>query len=122
MDFTLDESEQAIADLAQQVLADASSHEQLRALEHGSGARFDQKLWATLAETGILGAFVPAAHGGAGLGLVAMAATLEAAGRCAAAVPLWETLALGVLPVAEFAAADLAAEILPAVAAGDMVL
>ncbi|MEZ5268452.1 MAG: acyl-CoA dehydrogenase family protein [Microthrixaceae bacterium] len=90
MDFTLDESEQAIADLAQQVLADASSHEQLRALEHGSGARFDQKLWATLAETGILGAFVPAAHGGAGLGLVAMAATLEAAGRCAAAVPLWE--------------------------------
>lgn len=122
MDFNLNESEQAIAELAAQVLGDASSHEQLRALESSGEARFDRSLWSTLAETGVLGAFVPEAHGGAGLGLVALAATLEAAGRTAAAVPLWETLGLGVLPVAEFAPSELAAEVLSAVAAGEMVL
>ncbi len=122
MDFNLDEQEQAIAELANKVLGDASSHEQLRALERSDAPRFDTELWATLADTGILGAFVPADRGGAGLGLVALGECLDAAGRTAAAVPLWETLALGVLPIAEFAADVLAAEVLPAVAAGQMVL
>ncbi len=122
MDFTLDDQETAIAELTAQVLGDASSHEQLRAIERADGPRFDQKLWATMAETGILGAFVPESHGGAGLGLVALGAALEAAGRTAAAVPLWETIALGVLPIAECADEALASEILPAVATGDMIL
>jgi len=122
MDFTLDEEEQAIAQLTRQVLADGSTHEKLRAIERGDGPRFDRALWATLAETGVLGAFVPEADGGAGLGLVALGAALEAAGETAAAVPLWETLALGVLPVGQFAPSTLAGEILGAVAAGEMVL
>jgi alkylation response protein AidB-like acyl-CoA dehydrogenase len=122
MNFDLDETQQAIADLTRQVLSDASGHEQLRALERAEGPRFDRALWSTMAETGILGAFVPESHGGAGLGLVALHAALEAAGETAAAVPFWETMALGVLPVAEFAPEALAAEVLPAVAAGEMVL
>ncbi|MFV0315761.1 MAG: acyl-CoA dehydrogenase family protein [Microthrixaceae bacterium] len=122
MDFTLDDTETAIAELAAQIIGDASSHEQLRALERSGEPRFDRDLWASLAETGVLGAFVPTGHGGAGLGLVALAATLEAAGRNAAAVPLLVTLAMGVLPMAEFAPGPLAAEVLPAVAAGEMVL
>ena len=122
MDFTLTEEEQAIADLAGQVMGDASSHEHLRAIERSDGPRHDTKLWATLAETGLLGAFVPEAHGGAGLGLVALGAALEAAGRTGAAAPLWETLALGALPVAEFAPEPLAADILSKVASGDMIL
>lgn len=122
MDFNLTETETAIAELAAQVLGDASGHEQLRALENDEAPRFDRALWATLAETGVLGAFIPDTHGGAGLGLVALSATLEEAGRTAAAVPLWETLGMGVLPIAEFAPATLAAAVLPAVAAGEMVL
>lgn len=122
MDFELDEQAQAIKDLTAQVLGDASAHEHLREIERGDGPRFDEKLWASMAETGILGAFVPEAHGGAGLGLVALGEALEAAGRTAAAAPMWETIALGVLPVAEFAPDALASEVLPAVAAGEMVL
>lgn len=122
MDFELSETETAMAELARQVLGDASDHERLRALEKSGEPRFDRSLWGTLADTGILGAFVPEDHGGAGLGLVALAATLEEAGRVAAAVPLWETLGMGVPPIAEFAPADLAGDVLPAVAAGEMVL
>lgn len=122
MDFRFDETQQAITDLADQVLTDASTHERLRELERADGPRFDRELWASLAETGVLGAFVPEAHGGAGLDLTALGGVLEVAGRTSAAVPLWETLALGALPVAEFGDDTLAGEVLPAVAAGELVL
>lgn len=122
MDFSLDESAQAIGELAGQVIGDASTHERLRELEKGDGPRFDRDLWASLAETGLLGAFVPEAHGGAGLDLVALGAALEHAGRTAAAVPLWETLGLGVPAIAEFAPEALAASVLPGVADGSIVL
>ncbi len=122
MDFSLDETQQAIGDLAAQVIGDASTHDRLRALENGDGPRFDRDLWATLAETGVLGAFMPEAHGGAGLDLVALGAALEASGGEAAAVPLWETLGMGTPAIVEFGTESLQATVLPAVAAGDMVL
>ncbi|MBS1837249.1 MAG: acyl-CoA/acyl-ACP dehydrogenase [Actinobacteria bacterium] len=122
MDFRFSEEQQAISDLAGQVLGDRSTHERLRELERGDGPRFDRDLWAELADLGVLGATIPEEHGGAGLDLVALGGVLEAAGRTAAAVPLWETLGLGVPPIAEFAPAAVAARVLAAVAAGDMVL
>ena len=122
MDFSLDESAQAIGDLAARVIGDASTHERLRELEKGDGARFDRDLWSSLAETGVLGAFVPEAHGGAGLDLVALGAALEHVGANAAAVPLWETLGLAVPAIAQFAPEALQASVLPDVAAGSLVL
>lgn len=122
MDFRFSEEQQAIADLAGQVLADRSTHERLRELERGDGPRFDRDLWVELAELGVLGATVPEAYGGSGLDLVALGGVLEAAGRSAAAVPLWETLGLGVPAIAEFAPAELAAEVLGRVVSGDLVL
>lgn len=122
MDFSLDEEAQAIGELAAQVIGDASTHERLRELERSDGPRLDRDLWASLAETGVLGAFVPEAHGGAGLDLVALGAVLEQVGSTTAAVPLWETLGLGVPAIAEFAPDSVAAQILPEVAAGSLVL
>ncbi len=122
MDFGLDEEQQAISELAGQVIGDASTHERLRELETGDGPRFDTDLWATLAETGILGAFVPEAHGGAGLDLIALGGALQHVGRTAAAVPLWETMGMGAPAIAEFAPASLAGSVLPAVADGSMIL
>ncbi|CAN5645059.1 acyl-CoA dehydrogenase family protein [soil metagenome] len=122
MDFSLNEEQTAIGELAGQVIGDRSTHELLRELEKSDAPRFDRTLWASLAETGILGAFVPESYGGAGLDLVALGAVLEAAGRNAAAVPLWETLGLGAPAIAKFAPEALAAEILGGVAAGTTVL
>ena len=122
MDFSLDEAQQAIADLANQVLGDRSTHERLRELERSDAPRFDADLWKELAGVGVLGTSIPESHGGAGLDLVALGGVLEAAGRTAAAVPLWETLGLGALPIAEFAPDALAGEVLTAVANGELVL
>lgn len=122
MDFSYDDDQQAIADLAGQVLGDASTHERLRDLERAEGPRLDRDLWASLATTGVLGTNVSEEHGGAGLDLVALGAVLEHAGRTAAAVPLWETLGLGVPAVERFAPDELAGRLLPRVSAGEAVL
>jgi len=122
MDFSFDEDAQAIAELAGKVLEDQSPHERLRELERADGPRFDPELWAQLAEVGVLGINVPEAHGGAGLDLIAVGAVLEQAGRTSAAVPLWETLGLGVPAIAEFAPDSLAAEVLGKVASGELIL
>ena len=122
MDFTFTEEQQAVSDLATQILTDRSAPETLRALERSGEPRFDRDLWSTLAAAGLLGIALPEASGGAGLGLVELACVLEAAGKTAAAVPLVETLAFGALPIAELASDELAGEWLPRVVSGDAVL
>lgn len=122
MDFQFNEEQSAVSDLATQILTDASTPEALKALEASGEPRFDRKLWATLAEAGLLGITIPEAHGGAGLGLVELGCILEAKGKTVAAVPLLETLGYGALPIAEYGSAELKAEWLPKVVAGEAVL
>ena len=122
MDFSLNEEQQAITDLVAQILADASDPAALRALETSGDPRFDASLWQTLAEAGALAAFVPEAHGGSGLDLVALGGVLDHLGRTKAAVPLWETLALGVPALAQFADDATAADWLGRVSAGEAIL
>lgn len=122
MDFNYDEEQAAISGLAAQILGDHSTAEKLVALERSDAPRFDRDLWKALADAGVLGASIPDEFGGAGLDLVALGAVLEEVGRTAAAVPLWETLGLGAPAIAEFAAKDLAAQVLGAVSSGAMIL
>jgi len=122
VDFRFDDEATAIAELAATVLGDLSTHEVLRDLERSEGPRFDRPLWSKLAETGVLGAFVPESAGGAGLDLLSLGGVLEHAGRTTAAVPLWETLGLAAPAIGRFAPANLAAEVLSEVAAGSTVL
>ena len=83
MDFALNEEQLAISELAGQVIGDASTNERLRELEKADGPRFDAALWASLADTGILGAFLPEEHGGAGLDLIVDASEMSS-GACIA--------------------------------------
>ncbi len=122
MDFSLTEEQTAVRDLAAKIIGDHSSHEALRALERSGNARFDRELWSKLADAGLLGIALPESVGGAGLGLVELAGILEQAGKFAAAVPLWETLGLGALPIAEFASKAVADHWLPRVADGTAIL
>ncbi len=122
MDFSPEEEATAVGALAGQVLEDHSSHEKLRELERSGRPRFDSELWSKLAETGVLGAFIPEDHGGAGLDLVALGAVLDHVGRTAAAVPIWETFGLAVPAIAEFAPSALTGEVLAKVATGESIL
>ena len=122
MDFALTEEQQAVRDLAVQVLTDHCTPEALRAAEGGDSPGFDRALWATLAEAGLLGVVVPEEHGGLGLSLVELALLLEEAGRTAAPVPLLGGLALGALVLARHGSPEQRAALLPAVARGEVLL
>jgi alkylation response protein AidB-like acyl-CoA dehydrogenase len=122
MDFGFSAEQQAIAELARQILSEGATHERLRALERGGGPRFDRALWRKLADAGLIGVAVPEAHGGGGLGFVELTLVLEEIGRTVAPVPFLETAVMGALPVAAFGSAAQQRALLPGVARGDTVL
>lgn len=99
MDFTLDEDLQAVCDLAREVFARRATTDRVRDVE-GTATRVDDRLWADLATTGLLGIALPEDAGGAGLGLPGLAVVLEEQGRTVAPVPLWSA-AVAALAVAE---------------------
>ncbi len=101
MDFNFSDDQNAIRDLAHQIFTDRASDEFLLGFSR-SGETYDEGLWQTLAEQGLLGVAVPEACGGSGLGLVELCLVLEEQGRRVAPVPLHASLVLGGLPLAEF--------------------
>ena len=83
MDFSFNDEQQQIADLAKQIFADKASHERIRQIERSGGPRFDRELWQEVAKAGLLGIAVPQAHGGAGLGLPEERRAARCFGECA---------------------------------------
>jgi acyl-CoA dehydrogenase len=120
MNFTLDESQTAVRDLAAQILTDKAAPERQRALED-AGETFDRELWAELATAGLLGIGLAEQYGGGGLGFVEVGLVLTETGRHAAKVPLLATAATAGA-IAEFGPAALATAWLPKVSAGEAVL
>ena len=104
-----------------QVLDDMSSHERLKALA-AEGDHVDRKAWASLAATGVVGASVPEAHGGLGLGFLATAVALEEVGRRASGVPLLTTAVMGAMPVAAFGTESQQQRWLPGIAEGSVLV
>jgi 3-oxocholest-4-en-26-oyl-CoA dehydrogenase beta subunit len=121
MDFTFDEEQRAIQESADGIFAGLVTPDRVQAVE-ASEDRVDRELWAELARADLLGLVVPEALGGGGYGMVELSLILEGQGRSVAPVPLWATLALGAMPIAEFGSAVLAGRVLPGVVAGDTIL
>ena len=119
MDFELGEEEQAVRDLTAQVLDDMSSHDRLKALA-AEGDHVDRKAWAALASTGVVGASVPEAHGGLGLGFLSTAVALEEVGRRASPVPLLTTAVMAAMPVAAYGTETQQASWLPGLVGGSV--
>ena len=123
MDFSFNEEQEAVRELADRIFTDLSTHERLRELEtEPEGDRFDRRLWGELASAGLLGISLPEDVGGAGLGFLETASVVEAAGRTAATVPVIETLAAAAPAIATFGTAEQRRRWLPGVGAGDTVL
>ncbi len=121
MDFSYAEEQQAILDLAGQILADGTSKERLEEVEQGE-VRFDAELWKKLAEAGLVGVAIPESLGGAGLGFLELAGIVEQIGTRAAPVPFLETAVLGALPLNEFGSEAQKQAWLPRVASGEAIL
>ncbi|WP_062994516.1 acyl-CoA dehydrogenase family protein [Nocardia mikamii] len=104
MDFTRDESQDAVAEVV------------VSLLEHDSAR--DLALWPALVDSGLLALPLPEQHGGDGMGLLEVSTLLTELATDAAAVPALSTLGFGVLPLVGHVGDDLAAKVFPAVAKG----
>jgi 3-oxocholest-4-en-26-oyl-CoA dehydrogenase beta subunit len=121
MDFTFTEEQDAVRDLAEQIFDGQATPDRVKEVERSDDG-VDRDLWRALADAGLLAIAVPEEHGGSGLGLIELCLLLEQQGRRVAPVPLWPTLVLGALPIAEFGTPEQQRTWLPHVAGGDAVL
>ena len=112
MDFEPTETQRTIAGLAAEVLG-GTVHQ---------GGDPAAGPWKELARSGLLALAVPAALGGDGFGVLEVGTLLTEIGRRAVTVPALSTLAGGVLPIAKWGTAALQRELLPAAAAGELLL
>lgn len=119
MDFTLDDEQRAIAELADRILAEQCSPETLRSIEQGgAGAdRYAADAWAALAGADLLGLALPEADGGSGRSLLDAALVAEQVGRHVALVPYWSSTAAA-LAVARWGSDEHRAALLPGAISG----
>lgn len=118
MDFSLSEEQEAIAELAGQILGEAYTDEALRNFEKSSEL-FDKALWKQLAEANLLGIAVDDAHDGMGMGLLELCLLIEAQGRAVAPLPVIAVLAEAALPISEFGSDAQKQALLPGLVSGD---
>ncbi|MGH0037308.1 MAG: acyl-CoA dehydrogenase family protein [Myxococcota bacterium] len=117
MDFTLNEEQVEIRDLARKILEDRVTNEHLKNVEK-QDPPWDAELWQSLAKANLLGVALPEEHGGADLGFFALTVLLQEIGRTVAPVPAYACLALGALPLARFGSDAQKQAWLPGVAEG----
>ncbi|HEB90617.1 MAG TPA: acyl-CoA dehydrogenase [Deltaproteobacteria bacterium] len=123
MNFEFSEEEEAVRDLAGQILGDSTSFDRTREIEADpNGPGFDRELWAQLAESNLIGLPLDEAFGGQGFGFLALCLMLEEAGRNLAPVPLVESIVHAALPIQRFGSDALKKDLLPRVVSGDSVL
>ncbi|HWW52497.1 MAG TPA: acyl-CoA dehydrogenase family protein [Acidimicrobiales bacterium] len=121
MDFSFTEEQQAVSDLAKQILEAEVTPDRLKELSAGT-ERFDRRTWGELAKANLLGLSLPEDAGGSGLGFVETCLVLEQVGRTVALVPVLASIVMGALPIAEFGSSAQRARWVPAAATGDVVL
>lgn len=94
MDLSPSEDQQAVIDLAAQIVGDRCTPEVLRSLED-AGTDHDETLWRALADADLVGLSLGEASGGGGYGLTEAALVAEVVGAHAALVPFVEVVAAG---------------------------
>jgi alkylation response protein AidB-like acyl-CoA dehydrogenase len=104
--------------VVRELLTERSGSEQVRAaLDRPEG--HDPDLWRTVVDLGLAGLLVPEEHGGAGAGFADMAVVLHELGRRVVPLPLLSGAVLAATALTAADNTDLAAALLPAVAAGE---
>jgi 3-oxocholest-4-en-26-oyl-CoA dehydrogenase beta subunit len=100
LDFTFDETQEDLRGLARSVL-EVATPARVRDVE-ASADGVDREVWAEFARSDLLGVALPEDVGGSGHGIMELAVLLEEVGRRVAPLPLYSTIVLGALPIAEF--------------------
>ena len=122
MDFSYSDEQEAIAELARQIMSDGATQDRMGELEKDDGPRHAPEIWSELANAGVLGIAIPEEYGGAGMGFLELALIAEQVGVTVAPVPFVETTVLGALPIAKFGSDAQKSGILPKVVEGELIL
>ncbi len=123
MALILNEEQQLLKDTAKAFLQDNAPVEQVRVLRDSEDARgYSADLWKEMAELGFAGVLIDEEFGGAGFGYVGAGIVMEEMGRTLAASPMLATAILGVTALNLAGTDEQKAEILPAIAAGDVTM
>lgn len=120
MDFSFSEEQQAVADLAAQILGDQVTNEALKAHE-ASGDPYPAGVWSAMADAGLAGIALPDDVGGSGLGFLEACLVLEQIGKTTAPVPYLPTV-MAAAAVDRLGTADQRSALLPGVVDGSRVL
>jgi alkylation response protein AidB-like acyl-CoA dehydrogenase len=121
VDFSFEEEEQAVAELAREILGDHATNERMKELA-ASEEPFDATLWQALASSNLLGTAIPTTHGGSDLGFMSLCLFLQEVGRTVALVPAFPALVLGALPLVRFGSEAQKERWLPGLVAGEIIL
>ena len=101
MDFTFDEVQQDVRNLAADIFANTVTLDRLKEVE-ATDDGIDRDLWTELASADLLGIAFPEDVGGSGHGIMELGVLLQEMGRCVAPIPLISTIGLAGLPIAAF--------------------
>ncbi|PKB14398.1 acyl-CoA dehydrogenase [Novosphingobium kunmingense] len=120
MDFDLSDEQKMLAEQARGLLAERTPYDRLRALID-SGADWDEPLWRELAEMGFLGAAIPEAFGGLGMGELDLGVISLELGRANAAVPFFSSIVLAADAIRLAGSEEQKQRYLPRLASGELV-
>ncbi|WP_027948286.1 acyl-CoA dehydrogenase family protein [Haliea salexigens] len=98
MDFSLNDTQQQVQDLARRLFADFCTQDRLRQVDLEQD-RFDPQLWQEVIAAGLPGLAIDEQFGGMGLDLETLLLVLTEAGRYVAPLPLLPTQAAGTIPL-----------------------
>ncbi|MEU7139007.1 acyl-CoA dehydrogenase family protein [Nocardia sp. NPDC046473] len=101
MDFTPTEAQLDLGRLTGEVCGKLVTADRLRELDTAA-ERFDEALWSSLAETGVLAAALPESVGGNDFGVLEQTAVLRELGKYVAAVPYLWSIVVGAGALAKF--------------------
>jgi alkylation response protein AidB-like acyl-CoA dehydrogenase len=121
MDFSIEENEQAVVELAREILEDQATNDRLKELDAKETA-YDDTLWAALAKSNLLGTAIPEKYGGSDLGFMSLCLLLQEVGRTVAPIPAFPALVLGALPLARFGSEAQKKDWLPGTVNGEQFL
>ena len=123
MALVLNEEQGMLRDSVNAFLSERAPVAHLRKLRDSRDAiGFDRQLWRAFAEQGYSAILVPEAHGGLGLGAVEAGIIAEALGRTLTPTPFLSTAVLAARTLARAGSQAQQAELLPAIAAAEMVV
>ena len=120
MNFDFSDEQKQLREEARRFLADRCPPAAVRAVLEGAQS-YDKGLWQGLAEMGFLGAAIPEAYGGVGLGHLELCVIAEELGRVLAPVPMASSIYLAAEALMAAGSEDQKASWLPRLASGEAI-